>query len=433
MTQQSKRVALRIEDRKVSVRVEGGKEKHCQLAANTLSERTVGILSRWVSEEQPRLRDPEEFRLFGAHLYSFLLQDDVARAFEVAVGIAEDAQAIVRIEIDIAQSDATLAALPWEFLHTPGDPPMCLSTGTGFTLTRKISDLSISVPSEIDGTPRVLVAVGAPIDNKFVLVERLLAELKAASTDDASAPRFNLDVYPKDPTKREAGLTKLEFLDAIRECKPHILHFAGHGRFDKNVGKLAFVPESPGDDPWVSASELVPLLKDLVDKKGQRVLVPRLVVLHACEGAKTSTTSSLFGPAFGGVAQELLKVNVPCVVAMQFEILNASASKFSREFYARIVDGDPVDSAVQFARRQLYEINMRSRGFATPVLYSQSSDGVLFPQATSRVVRAETSKPPLEARASEPLPDGEVAPDAAVTALGTNLIQIMPSGGGGGP
>ena len=54
----------------------------------------------------------------------------------------------------------------------------------------------------------------------------------------------------------------------------------------------------------------------------------RIALLNACEGGR-----ALGKDSFAGVAQRLVQQGIPCVVAMQFEISDASAIQFSSAFY----------------------------------------------------------------------------------------------------
>jgi uncharacterized protein YceH (UPF0502 family) len=71
--------------------------------------------------------------------------------------------------------------------------------------------------------------------------------------------------------------------------------------------------------------------------------------------------------------------NIPVVVAMQYEVANATASVFSSEFYKRLGKGEPVDIAAQNGRRQIaLETHYKNRDFATPVIFMNVQDGYLF-------------------------------------------------------
>ena len=106
----------------------------------------------------------------------------------------------------------------------------------------------------------------------------------------------------------------------------------------------------------------------------------RLAVLNACEGARSSRRDP-----FSGVAQSLLQQRVPAVIAMQFEISDAAAKIFAREFYCAIAEGNPVDAAVCESRKALFNEEF-GQEWATPVLYMRSQEGTLFDLAPAGTV-----------------------------------------------
>jgi hypothetical protein len=72
-------------------------------------------------------------------------------------------------------------------------------------------------------------------------------------------------------------------------------------------------------------------------------------------------------------------MNIPVVVAMQYEVSNITASQFAYEFYERLAKGEPVDIAAQNGRRTIgLETQHRKRDFATPVISMRVQDGYLF-------------------------------------------------------
>jgi WD40 repeat protein len=110
--------------------------------------------------------------------------------------------------------------------------------------------------------------------------------------------------------------------------------------------------------------------------RGHRSL--RLVVLNACEGARSARDDP-----FGGVAQALVHQGIPAVIAMQFEISDPAALVFSQSFYQAVADGLPVDVATLEARRAMFAEGSEVE-WATPVLYLRSPDGRVFTRTWER-------------------------------------------------
>ena len=110
-----------------------------------------------------------------------------------------------------------------------------------------------------------------------------------------------------------------------------LLHFIGHGDFDQQSDKsvLLFCDDEKRAKP-VDGGTLGTLLHN------DRSL--RLAVLNACEGARTSLSNP-----FAGVAQGPIQCGIPAVIAMQFEITDAAAIKFSQGLYSALAAGRPVE------------------------------------------------------------------------------------------
>jgi hypothetical protein len=165
----------------------------------------------------------------------------------------------------------------------------------------------------------------------------------------------------------------------LRGSEYHILHFIGHGGFDRETqeGVLVLCDEA-GSGRLVAAQRLGTILRD------HRSL--RLVVLNACEGSRATRADP-----FAGVAQTIVQQGVPAVVAMQFEITDHAAITFAKEFYTAIADGYPVDAALSEARIGIHADD-NDIEWGTPVLYLRAPDGRLFS------VNHEAARQPEEER-----------------------------------
>ena len=82
----------------------------------------------------------------------------------------------------------------------------------------------------------------------------------------------------------------------------------------------------------------------------------RLVVLSACESAD--------------LADKLVRKGVPAVVAMQYSILDPSATGFAFAFYQALASGRAIDLSLTEARLAMRNAQGSNKvDFATPVLY----------------------------------------------------------------
>ena len=100
----------------------------------------------------------------------------------------------------------------------------------------------------------------------------------------------------------------------------------------------------------------------------------RLAVLNGCKGAVVSKTH-----VFYGMAQKLVRVGVPAVVAMQHEIFDDTAIAFAREFYYSLLANYSIDAAVSDARQALVRnLGIARQDWGTPVLFMRTGGAEVF-------------------------------------------------------
>ncbi len=341
-------------------------------------ERSRGTMRRMTS---PQLDLAKEM---GSRLYKTALTPAIRSLLQRAIEDAEQQHAAgVRVRLHL---DATpdLAALPWEFLFDP-DPRVgrfvALAERTPLVrylrLPERIRPLAVTPPI------RVLVVVSNPADDHYpeLDVEVEWQRMREALEQPVLAGRIALERLPR------ATLSALQ--DALGERSYHVIHYIGHGGFDEQHqdGMLVFEGERGGANE-VSAERFGALIHNEHDL--------RLVVLNACEGGRASATDP-----YAGMAQTLVRMGVPAVVAMQFEISDRAATVFARQFYRNIAAGRPVDTAVTDARMAIFQ-QVSEVEWATPVLYMRSPDGRIFDVAADMpAIPAVRAMPPVRS-ATEP-------------------------------
>ena len=168
---------------------------------------------------------------------------------------------------------------------------------------------------------------------------------------------------------------------ASRQARPyHVVHFDGHGVFDRRAGLGGPCFEDPEDigkldnrrHLTVFTNELGPLLRD------HRIPI---VFLEACQTATAEKASE-------SVASELLKVGVASVAAMSHSVLVETARRFVEAFYAALVRGARVGDAMLEGQHKLHDVKSRGRIFGSgelklhdwfvPVLFQEKDDPQLF-------------------------------------------------------
>ncbi len=311
---------------------------------------------------------------YGGELFAALFHGDLLSCFRRGLEQAEREGAGLRIRLRLADVPE-LANVPWEYLYDRGsDRFFALSTATPVVryleLPEPLEPLAVRPPLEM------LVMVAGPGDHDTLDVEQEWRRLNQALGDLRKRGLIRLE--------RLKGTTLADLQRRLRRGGAHIFHFIGHGDFDheSQEGVLILEGESGRGLP-VSGEDLAMVLRDHA---------PRLVVLNACDGARTSRRN-----VFAGVAQTLIRQGVGAVVAVQTAVLDRDALTLAQELYGALADGYPVDAGLTEARKVL--AGRQRAAWGAPVLYLRASDG--------RVIDLEEPASPASASpaSDRPIPD----------------------------
>jgi hypothetical protein len=196
-----------------------------------------------------------------------------------------------------------ILSLPWEFLCFDGnflstDPKVAFSYRYDDWLTEHSENYLCE-----DLPLRVLFIHVHPegYDVSFRTVRRNIQELDRTSVELDELENPSLET----------------FREKLQRCRPHILHFLGHGQFKKHEGTLA-LSNKDGQVFWYEGQSFSSLF---------RVWQPRLMVLESCEGGRLSDLKS-----FSGNAAELVRQHIPAIVAMRYPFTQRSGWTFARTF-----------------------------------------------------------------------------------------------------
>jgi len=295
----------------------------------------------------------------GRTLFDFILPGEARSLYNECLREAEHRHRGVRLKLSL--HSPRLAALPWEFLYDPRKRDyVCLNPYT--PLVRYTELPQTAPPLHITAPLRILGLLSDPKDMPI----RLDVEHERDQVTDAVQSLI------------DRGLVELTWLEGnswrdlqriLRSSNEgwHIFHFIGHGGYDtaRNEGYIVLNNED-GTSHHLYASQLTRIMAR------QRATM-RLVLLNACEGARTGTHDAL-----SSTAATLITSGIPAVLAMQYEISNDAAVEFANAFYEALADNLPVDAAVAEARNALSISNARSLEWGVPVLHMRAADGRLF-------------------------------------------------------
>jgi hypothetical protein len=318
--------------------------------------------------------DEREIRVFGSCLHRCLFPPRLWNWIESLIKERRDQGGLVRLELVFPSSGdfARLSAVPWEYLYRPDD-----GTSNGYFLaTDKAIVLSRYIPSQA-GVPRdevlirrVLFLVSNPTDLEGVKDEDILAKAQQMCEDKGWDHRTT-----SNPTIADVE-AQMRPNDG---WSPDLVHIIGHGEFNVEKGEATLALVKPdGEAGWVTDRTLSSALT--------RGVAPQVVILQSCELGAADLSAS-----FAGMAPQLVRNGVSCVVAMQYPIEVDVANRLSAEIYDSLYEGTDLDVAVQEARWKISRIADESALYqlGVPVIYRQAA-----PKAGE-----EPNRPPRKARA----------------------------------
>ena len=288
----------------------------------------------------------------GVALHRCLFQDNVEHMLNRSLGdVGLDDEKGMRIRLMLTPPE--VAALPWEFLYDQRSKCF-LSTSGKTPVTRYIKLFEPIRSLKITPPVKVLVLIpegsGLDVEKEKRIISEALADLETTQI-----------------SMLEGKVTRSGISRALVEQEYHILHFIGHGTFEKDQGYLVINSEK-GERDLVSADVFAAFFITYPSLK--------LIVLNSCQGAETSSTIPL-----AGLAPQLVVRGIPAVVAMQYPISDDAALTFAREFYLKLCKGanrGQVDMAISHARNRIHMDIKEPLAFATPVLFMRSSTGIIF-------------------------------------------------------
>ncbi|MGA7241228.1 MAG: tetratricopeptide repeat protein [Bryobacteraceae bacterium] len=282
-----------------------------------------------------------------------------------------------------------LLGLPWELIH---DQQGYLFQGARPVRVRRglpNGDRQRAVATE--PPIRVLLVSPRPEDESAAYIDhrisaRPLVEALSRLGHLASLRLLETPTFP--------ALEK-ELQDARERGEPyHVVHFDGHGVYDRthNLGKLCFEEPSDADKLEGRRSQLIDA--DRIARMVRDHRIP-LFFLEACQTAQADRDPS------ASVAARLLESGVASVAAMTHSVLVETASRFISQFYRGLLQGKRVGQAMLAGQRALKSDTFRDKTFTgelhledwfVPVLFQEEQDPQLVREVPGEQVAAIIEK-----------------------------------------
>ena len=305
-------------------------------------------------------------------------------------------------EKNAAKEAATsLLALPWELLHN--GEGFLFQGGRPSLVRRRLPNKRDRAVPVVAPPIRVLLITARPEDDACGYLDHRASALPlvAATEELGEVLRLSL-LHPATYPALEAELAR-----AQQAGEPyHVVHFDGHGVYDRRVGLGGLCFEDPSASHQLTGRRHQTVCTDQLGPLLNNYRIP-LVVLEACQSAQAEAGSE-------SVASDLLQRGVASVVAMSHSVLVETARRFVAAFYAELARGQRVGQAMLAGQRALHSDPSRGQRYGigelklddwfVPVLYQEKDDPQLF-TATPAPQTKEDLRSRLRARLGEVPPE----------------------------
>lgn len=325
------------------------------------------------------------FSKLGTDLYSFIFKPEIHDAFMKLESFSEPFDKESKIRINICSFDLTLQDFPWELMKVRAEKDYLSlkhhiirqipleDTILKLDYLKSTAPLSIiqRITTRFQKPIKILVVLANPLNNLDLKSELNVLLNKLDALQKKIAPGLTISVEILE----SPNATLNNITNKSRDAQ--ILHFCGHGFFENesNSGLLIditekdlklnkkFIIERNGN----KALLLSPKLYEKLFKSNKNL---KLVILNACMSARGYCNML----KTSGIAPTLIKVGIPYVIAMQFEISNDAGISFAENFYDIISKNPviPIEDLLLEVRDALRSNQyLEPFAFLSPVLYTR--------------------------------------------------------------
>lgn len=264
----------------------------------------------------------------------------------------------------VIELDDSTAGIPWELLDTRAGhetQPTTTPWAIRVKLLRKlrssefrhqVQDAGVCDDVLVIGEPKVNPRIYGPLPGARAEAQAVLKVLTGPA--GLAADRVRALIAPGDGQ----GPGNREVITALLERDYRVVHIAGHGEASARGGVVL------SNKTFLGPHEIRAMRK-----------VPELVFLNCCHLARDDELL-LKRPVFNrsdfaaGVAKELIRIGVRCVIAAGWAVDDAPAELFARSFYEALVGGGlRFIDAVALARKAAWSSHPESNTWAAYQCY----------------------------------------------------------------
>ncbi len=265
-----------------------------------------------------------------------------------------------------------LLALPWELLH---DGRGYLFHGKQPVRVRRRLPNRHQQPTRLSALPiRILLVSPRPEEDGVGYIDHRVSARPLVAAIESLGELAELTVLtPPHFAALETALQR-----AADAGQPFdVVHFDGHGVYDRRVGLGGLCFEDPNDESKLTerAMQLIHAEKLAEVMRDHRI---PLVFLEACQSAQSEHDPT------ASVAARLLEEGVSSIVAMSHSVLVETARRFVTAFYQELAAGARVGTAMLAGQRALHQDSwrgqipgageLRLQDWFVPVLFQEAQD-----------------------------------------------------------
>jgi len=309
---------------------------------NPIRSREVEAYSEILTQHKHNITPLEQAkatRQLGQKLFNFLLKAE-ATIYDAYVSSLNNAGANgLRLVLEVENAGA-LAHLPWEVICDPERDFLALSAHT--SIARATSTLEARSPIPLLLPLRVLVITATRN------TEHEWRQLREATGDLQRSGQIELDrLYTPSMAALRRSMLAQDY---------HVIHYIGSALVNGKDGQPALTMLDKENDTVNTDA----LSHELYPESTVRLLL-LTPDTHSCAAATLVAS----------------KVRLPATLTLQFPVSRTASVLFMREFFAALLHGVAVDSAVSRGRRAAAN-RLQTGEWAAPVLFAHPRAQVLF-------------------------------------------------------
>lgn len=378
---------------------------------------------------------------YGTALFNTLFAaPELQQTYHLLISTADAHNAPVHIRLEISPQLAGRGyqLVQWEYVYDP-DPRHNVRFWAGNPNTpfsRLLPFAKDPPPVEQVETLRVLFVVAGPanlgdpngkesyhrlpqlnLTHELAIIENTLATLQTQLA--AHNLQFGSQILISDKAPVTLTAIHLALAQAQAAGKPfHIVHLVAHGILRGGVHQIILENEQ---------RQATPYDEETFAREFETEYGVRLVVLISCLSGRQNNAD-----AYRGLAAQLVRQNIPAVIAMMQKVTIETGYAFTQLFYSNLAYHGVVDRALNAARRALYagddwDFMADAREWAVPLLFLRLADGRLFNtgQPAHTLQAPEFSPARWQAPPPTAQPDLQKMVNALVTEMGDKLAQNL--------